>query len=119
MSTLEVKTTLKEIPVTIDGILYRIREMTGSELSTWRNLDSGSISVDEDGRATISGLSMRDPEVELLSACLYDEQGSRVPPATIRKWSATALQTLYREAQKLNGLTRESRQKLETDAKNS
>jgi len=119
METLVITTKLKEIPVMIDGESYRIREMTGAELSNWRKMDGSSVTVDEEGRATITGLNMKDPEVELLSLCLWTEDGKRVSAQTIRMWSTTALQSLYKIAQDLNGLTKESRKKLEAEAKNS
>jgi hypothetical protein len=119
METVEVRTQLREIPVTIDGTSYRIREMTGTELSSWRKTDGSTFTIDEEGRASITGLDIKDPEVELLSVCLYDGSGKRVPPTTLRTWSVTALQTLYKIAQDLNGLSRESRKKMEVEAKNS
>jgi hypothetical protein len=116
---LEIKTSLKEIPVTIDGALYKIREMTGMELSSWRKVDGSTVTVDGNGNATISGLNMKDPEVELLSVCLYDDQGKKVASSVIRGWGTNALQSLYKVAQDLNGLTKESRDRQEAEAKNS
>lgn len=119
MAELIFKTTLKEVPVTIDDKPYIVRELDGQALSNWRKTDGSTISVDEAGKATIQGLNIKDPEIELLSICLFDMEEKLVPQTTIKKWGATALQGLYKVAQELNGLTRESRQKQEDKAKNS
>jgi hypothetical protein len=119
MAELVFKTALKEVLVTIDDKQYKIMEMTGSELSNWRKTDGSTISVDDQGRTTITGLDIKNPELELLALCLCDAEGNKVPTTIMEKWSATVLQGLYKIAQDLNGLTMASKKKQEKEAKNS
>ena len=118
MAELKFQTTLKEVPVEIDGMNYVIRELNGLLLSAYRKGAGGDVTL-VDGKATISNLNIQDPELRLLSCCIYDEKGILVPKNVINSWPATVLDGLYDAASKLSGLDKESREKQEAEAKNS
>lgn len=113
------ETTRREQPVRVDGKDYVIRELDGQGLTKWRKMDGSTITVQEDGTASMTGINIKDPEVELLSLCLFDDQGRVVPRTLIQTWPSRALQGLFKIAQDVSGLSKESRKKVEQEAKNS
>ena len=118
MANLVFETTVKEVPVTIDGKSYMLRELNGQGTSEWRKSTGGDVSF-VDGKATITNIRMEDPEVRLLSLCLYNEKNELVTYGVIKMWPQTVLSGLYNAAQELSGLNEEARNKLKAEAKNS
>jgi hypothetical protein len=113
------KTTLRQKEVMIDDKPYIIRELDGVDLGKTRGDMGDSVTVSSDGNASFSGINLQDPELKLLSLCLYDAEGGLVPRQVMEKWPATVLSGLYNIAQELSGLDKESRKKMEANAKNS
>ena len=118
MAELVFETTTKEVPVTIDGKPYVLRELNGQGTSEWRKSTGGDVSF-VDGKATITNIRMEDPEVRLLSLCLYNEKNELVTYGVIKTWPQTVLSGLYDAAQELSGLNEEAKKKQKAEAKNS
>ena len=118
MANLVFETTVKKIELTIDGKPYVLRELNGQGTSEWRKSTGGDVSF-VDGKATITNIRMEDPEVRLLSLCLYNEKNELVTYGIIKMWPQTVLSGLYDAAQELSGLNEEAREKQKAKAKNS
>lgn len=118
------QTTLKEIPVVIDGKNYILRELDGRQKGKYLNQMGSRIVLNDQGKVAsfkdYSGL-----ESTLLEVCLYDENGKLVPAIVMngteekKGWPSTVLGKLFDAAQELSGLNEEGRKKQEQDAKNS
>ena len=111
-------TTLKEVPVEIDGKSHILRELDGHQKGKYLNAMGGRITLNSKGEVAsfkdYSGL-----ESVLLSKCLYGEDGVLVATTVMDGWPSTMLSKLYNTAQELSGLTEESREGQEAEAKNS
>jgi hypothetical protein len=118
MAELVFETTLKELPVTIDGACFVLRELDGRTKGKYLNQMGTRIELNDQGKVArfkdYSGL-----ESMLLSLCLYDAESKLVPMPTMDKWPSTILTKLFDAAQELSGLNEEARKKLEAEAKNS
>lgn len=119
MGELAFVTTLKELAVTIDGKPYLLKELDGKGQSQWRNSLGGDYGIDEDEKAFIKNINLEDPELCLLSLCLYDTEGHLVPRSVMEKWPSTILRKLYDAAQELSGLNIKGRKRQEDQAKKS
>jgi hypothetical protein len=112
------QTTLKEVPVVIDGKNYTLRELNGTQKGKYLNKMGSRIVLNEQGKVAsfkdYSGL-----ESTLLEQCLYDTENKLVSAKVIDEWPATVLGKLFDAAQDLSGLNEEARKKQEQEAKNS
>jgi len=117
MAELVFETTLKEVPVTIDGKSYILRELDGAGQTKWRGDIGGDITVQMDGTSTIKNINMEDPELRLLALCIHDAEGKLVPRGVMAGWPSSVLRKLYDAAQELSGLNEEGRKKQEAEAK--
>lgn len=111
-----------EVPVTIEGIKYVLKEADGGTGSAFRNslLQCASISQ-KDGTVTVGrdGV-LADSEAELVSKCLFriigDEENPRHQPVdirTIKKWPDRVLTALAKRAKQISGLLEEGDEKEE------
>lgn len=94
---------LIEVPVTIEGKKYTLRETDGEASVTYDNalLDSGVLGPD--GKTTrYLGLANRQPL--LVSLCLFDESGERVPEAVVRSWPGRVQKRLFAKAREISRL---------------
>jgi hypothetical protein len=114
MSELVFSTTERqEIPITIDGKKYVLKEFLGKDrdafltsLNKRMNYTSGQFS----GVRDYNGL-----QASLISRCLFDENDALVDTNVIQLWPAKMLSAIYVEAQKINLLESNA----ETEAKNA
>ena len=124
MAELVFETTLKEVPVTVDGKSYILRELDGRQKGKYLNKMGGRIVLNSKGEVS-SFKDYAGLESTLLSLCLYGEDGKLVPPSIMdgtpdtTGWPSTVLGKLFDAAQDLSGLNEESRKKQEAEAKNS
>ena len=111
-------TTLKEIPVVIDGDNYVMRELDGLQKGKYLNKMGSRIILNDEGK--VSGFKdYAGLETTLLALCMYSSIGEVVTAAVMNKWPSSVLGKLFEAAQDLSGLNEESRKKQETEAKNS
>jgi len=121
---LAFKTTLKEVPVAIDGNSYILRELDGRQKGKYLNKMGGRIVLNAKGEVA-SFKDYAGLESTLLSLCLYDSENKLVPATVMdgteeeQGWPSTMLTGLFDAAQDLSGLNEEARKKQEAEAKNS
>jgi len=121
---LTFKTTLKEIPVEIDGKSCVLRELDGHQKGTYLNSMRKRIKLNSKGDIE-SFVDYSGLESTLLSRCLYDEDGKLIPASVMdgaegrNGWPSSMLSALFTAAQELSALTEESRKEQEAEAKNS
>ena len=118
MAELVFETTLKEVPVTVDGKSYILRELDGRQKGKYLNKMGSRIVLNNKGEVS-SFKDYAGLESTLLELCFYDEENKLVPSAVMDTWPSTILTTLFDEAQILSGLNEEARKKQEAEAKNS
>jgi protocatechuate 3,4-dioxygenase beta subunit len=98
---------------TKEGVVkqFQLRHMGGPELSAWMELFARRVKAERDGNHDFDGF-----QAELITLCLYDENGSRVPASTIKAWHAHIQNGLYDLCQDMNGLTSDAREKAKKDS---
>ena len=112
MAGLKLTLRLKEIPVeleTEEGVTetYVIKELTGKERDTF--LTSMGTRIRYNGKGEPSGLKNFDGvQASLLSLCLCDAQGEKVPEKTIQMFPATAQNEMFKAARELSALGEDS-----------
>ena len=115
---LTFETTLKEVPVTIDGVAYVMRELDGRQKGKYLNKMGGRIVLNNKGEVS-SFKDYAGLESTLLELCVYDSDNKLVPASVMDLWPSTMLTKLFNAAQELSGLNEEGRKKQEAEAKNS
>lgn len=120
MKTVEFVTYLEEVPVALrdkEGVLkqYTLRELTGAQRVDYETSNIPNMEFDKDGKARM--ISFQGMESGLLSRCLYDENGKLVSQITIESWPSKTQAGLYKIAEKLNGLGKNSEQEAKNDCK--
>jgi hypothetical protein len=118
MAELVFKTTLKEVPISIDGKSFVLRELDGRQKGKYLNKMGGRIVLNNKGEVS-SFKDYAGLESTLLEQCLYDEDEKLVPASMMEGWPSTMLTMLFDQAQILSGLNEEARKKQEAEAKNS
>lgn len=92
-----------EVPVTIAGESYTLREATGETAVQYRDAMLACTTLGPEGKPTIiSGLAGVEPL--LVSLCLYDSIDHLVPEATIRSWPARIQKALFERAKQISDL---------------
>lgn len=100
--------TLVEIPVTILGKKYLIREASGDAACKYRNAVFKSTTMGPDGKPVkIEGLA--DVQPLLVSLCLYlvgenGEVGQLVPLSVVRSWPDRIIRPLFQEIKRISVL---------------
>ncbi len=90
-------------PVLLDGVRYTLHELDGVGRDLHMVTRSKSI-VYEDGKA-VSLTAVPGMQAELVSLCLVDESGKRVPLVTIQGWPGRVVSALARKCEELSALT--------------
>ena len=105
MSELNFSTERTEVPVTIDGKSYLLKETSGAEACEYRNAVLASTQM-EGGRRTFVGLANSEPL--LVSLCLYeitdDGPQKRVPLQVISNWPSKVVSQLFEKAKEISGI---------------
>lgn len=109
--SLDFSLTLREVPVTLDGEPYTLRELTGKDRDAYAARLHKQIDIAPDGTArgikSTAGLS-----IYLLSLSLFDSGNKRVSAQTIEKFPSAVIERLVEEANKLSALDQESADEL-------
>lgn len=92
-----------DLPVRIDGRDYAVREMDDATQSEYTEVMARRFKTNRRGR--VVKRDMRGLRAELISRCLYDAEGHRVPRAMVVKWGARLQNALFDKCQEHNGLT--------------
>ena len=114
----EFKTTLKEIPVTIDEKAYVLKELDGLQKGKYLNVMGKRIVLNDQGKVK-AFLDYSGLESTLLAVCLYDEEDNLMKIHEMEKWPSTVLSELFDMAQDLSALKEEARKRMAAEAKNS
>jgi len=109
--------TLIEVPVTIAGKKYVLREADGNAAIAFRNAQLQYMHFSEDGKPQ-SMQGMAATETLLVSLCLVDEAGANVPEQVIRKWPNRIQKTLYERAREISELDDDTEEALEKQMQN-
>ena len=111
---IDIKSSQQEKKIRIDGEVYIIREMMGSERDAHLTSQAKRVKV-ENGAEKIS--EFRGIMSDLIGRCLFKADGeTKVPLSEITaKWSATAQKTVYFACRKINGLDDESKEAAKND----
>lgn len=92
---------LIEVPVTIDGKKYTLREMSLATGIKLRNAQTEAAVVKDGKIAGTRGVAHMEPQI--ISECLFDEQGNKVPQDVILKWGDKICRTLYAKIRQISG----------------
>lgn len=85
---------------------YKLVELDGASRDKWITDQNRKVKFVEGksaGMATLEGV-----QAELLAMCVVDHTNARLSVQAIQKWPATTQNTLFKIAQKMNGLDKEA-----------
>lgn len=105
-------TSRKVITVTLDGVGYEVRELSGTEISAYMEAMSKRVKLGPDGKPVgISDYS--NVQSGLVCNCLYAVgEPKPVPLATINQWPASTVKGLFELCQEVNGMEPEEEEEL-------
>ncbi len=106
-------TKRKEMVVDIDGDLYTVREMTGTQLDSWRTQMGTRITTDAKGNARVGNFDRIT--ASLLILCVIDPNGKPISLPVVSGWPATLQKELFDLCQQINGLTPEGEEATKKD----
>ena len=104
----------EEIPVKLGGRDCKLVEMDGQEKDKYLKAENNKMKVDGSGNRHMNDFN--DSHALLISYCLRDENGDRVPVAVIRDYPSKVQMKLHQECMILNGF---SKREDEEEGKNS
>jgi len=109
---------LKEEEIDIDGVPYRLRELTGAQRDAYIKTQSDRAERNVEGK--VIGVKNFDGiHTKLLSMSLVDASGKLVKEEVLRSWPSSVCEALYTAAQELSGLDKaEEKGAAEEAAKN-
>ena len=94
---------LVELPVIVGDKSYTLREANGGAACQYRNALIECTKLGPGGVPTqLKGIASVEPL--LVSLCLFDEKGKRVPTSTIEKWPARVQKALFEKAKEISEL---------------
>jgi hypothetical protein len=99
----------KRMDIDIDGEEYSIREFFGTERDNWMSGMTKRAKLDAAGKP-IGATNVVGIQSSLITLCLFDSDGERVPAATVDSWPASTVQDLFKECQTINGLDEASKE---------
>jgi hypothetical protein len=95
------------IKVSIGKQPYTLREANAGAARKWQNAIFRATKVGKDGSPNGIG-DLADCEVVLLSECLFDDKGKKVPQAVILSWPARVVSVLYEKVKEISDLNPKS-----------
>lgn len=106
--------SLIEIPYTIGGVQYVLREASGEAACSYRNAVFRATELGPDGKPSKIG-NMADVEPLLVSLCLFNDQGRRLNSNELKKWPNRIVKTLFQKVKEISELEEqpEEREQLE------
>jgi len=93
---------LIKIPVTLAGVQYFLQEASGDTAVKYRNAAVNCTKFKGGKPDSIANIG--DIEPLLVSLCLTDEKGTRVPEKTIRSWPARLQKELFTRIKEISDL---------------
>jgi len=91
-----------EVPVTIGNRQYTLVEATGDAATKNKNAIAKGTKFINGKVSSID--TINDSEALLISMCLFDDKGSRVPEAVVRGFRSSIMTKLYETCKKISGL---------------
>lgn len=92
-----------EIPVSIRGVAYVLKEASGDAAAKYRNACLRATRVGKDGKfSAVDGIA--DVEPLLVSLCLFTQEGKRVSDSVVRGFPSKAVKALFDKAKEISGL---------------
>lgn len=106
---LRLSLKLREVPVELEGEngevkKWKIRELNGTQRNEYLNKMSSRVKMDKNGKS-IGIKSFDGFQADLLSKCLYDEEGELVEAEDIESLPSNTQQKLFEKAQEISGLS--------------
>lgn len=104
---MNLKLTSSKTPVVLEDVggkthTYELREMTAAQRDGYLDRLSARMGKDEEGKRALT--KYEGLQADLISSCLFNEEGKAVEKDIIQTWPAAAVDQLFKEAQKLNRL---------------
>ncbi len=99
---LDLSLELKTVEVKLGGKTCTLVELDGTQRDKY-STDLGKRIVFVEGKAQ-GFKNFEKLQTSLLKLCLKDDGGTLIPEATLLSYPSSVLATLFKEAQKLNGL---------------
>jgi len=105
---MRVSLRLKEVSIELEGEKgevkkWKLRELNGTDRNGYLNKMSSRVKTGKDGKSV--GIKSFDGfQADLLSLCLYDENGELVSAEDIETLPSNAQQKLFEKAQEISGL---------------
>lgn len=95
--------TVIEIPVNISGEKYFLREASGEAACNYRNAVLKCTKLGPEGKpSSMEGIASVEPL--LVSLCLVDSEGKRVPESLVKSWPSRVVKVLYDKAKEISEL---------------
>jgi hypothetical protein len=113
---LSFTTTIKTLPVEIDGKTYTLKELNGTQRDSYLTDNAGR---QKWVKGEIAGIKDLDQmQAKLIHLSLFDTTGKQVPLETIQSWPASTVSGLFDAARDLSKLGKEKEPSEEDKAKN-
>lgn len=114
MQTLSFNLAINSIPVELIGgdgkpSHYTLQEMPAATRDKYMQGLKVRFEINPDG-TTRRLTNFVAFQAELITLCLFNEKGERVPSDTIQTWPGRVVGSLFSEAQKLNQLSEETKE---------
>lgn len=116
---IRVTLKLKTCPVEVedeDGTIkkYTMREMDGTLRDAHMKSMGERVRYDNTGKAV--GLKSFDGlQAGMLAKVMFDEEGKQVDVKVIQKWPSSTQNTLFKHAQKMNGMDEKAEEETKND----
>ncbi len=98
--------TLIELPVSVKGVKYVLREASGDAAVRYRNKLLDGTTLGPEGNV-VKVIGMANVEPFLVSLCLFDEKGRPVKCELIRSWPARIQKALFEKVKEISELDEE------------
>lgn len=108
-----------ELPVSVAGKRYVLREATEAAACQWRNAMMQATELGSDGKPT-RVRNLADTEPLLVSLCLFTaEEGKPVPVATIKGWPARVVKRLFEKVKDVSDLDEKGKKEPDPNAQDA
>jgi hypothetical protein len=97
---------------------YTLMEMMGKDRDVYNNDRARRWKTNDQG-VVVGVTDLTNQYSALISLCLYDETGKRVPEMQVQTWPVTAQEVLHEACLKINGFGKYAPEEIEAAKKNS
>ena len=116
---------IREVPATIGGKEYIIREASGEAVAKWQTAQTKGMKLDKTGRPIELGDGAARAELELVAQCLWekyeDSKGTQqerlVPMVVLKDWGNRHIRKIFKIAQEISELEIDTLERLEEQIK--